>query len=508
MNLSASNFFLWSWAALSSALALLGLWGCWTLHRRANAVGAQLHQVSGVLTQSQSYDPVTGLFAPQKLDSELEDAALRCDASGQSLHVVVIDLDHFRSANDAFGRATGDAVLKEAGLRIAAQFSLGTPVARLGGNEFVVLCTGTLTSAKDAAAKVQGALCQPMVSVDGSTGQVRLTCSVGIATYPEQGSRRQIVDKAAAAMRTVKLQGGDGFAQFDQSAADGRRDSARLVQDLRCAVERSELELFYQPKIDAGSLQITAVESLVRWRHPQLGMVSPDRFIGLAERFGLIDGIGRWVIEEACRQAAIWRGQGLRMRIAVNISGQQMRKDDFAEHVRDVLEFTQTHPSRFTCEITESIAMEDTAVTTAAFARLGELGVHVSIDDFGTGHSSLASLKRLPAQELKIDRAFVTDLATSEHAYFIANTIVTMAHTLNLRVVAEGVETRQQRDLLVQMGCDELQGYLFAKPMRAEELGRWAVRDHGYDSGDRQGSDKDALFRPSIYAETTSLRVG
>lgn len=224
--------------------------------------------------------------------------------------------------------------------------------------------------------KLRVALASPIAM---NAGEVRLTCSVGVASYPRHGSRRNIVEKAALAMRTVKLQGGDGFAEYDQHAAEGRRDSARLLHDLRCAVERQQLELFYQPKVDAHTLQITAVEALVRWRHPQLGMISPDRFIGLAERYGVIQSLGRWVIEEACQQAQIWRGQGLRMRIAVNISAHQMRQDDFLEHLESVLQRTQTTPSRFTCEITESIAMEDTAAAMQIFDRLGKLGVHVSM---------------------------------------------------------------------------------------------------------------------------------
>ena len=241
------------------------------------------------------------------------------------------------------------------------------------------------------------------------------------------------------------------------------------------------------------SLQITAAEVLIRWRHPLKGLVGPDKFIPLAERYGMIQAIGRWVIEQACQQAMVWRQQGFRMRIAVNISGHQMRQDDFVQHLEAVLAKTNTPAARFTCEITESVALEDTSATMQTFDRLRVLGVHVSIDDFGTGHSSLASLRKLPAAELKIDRAFVTDLERSEHAQFIANTIVQMAHALNMRVVAEGVETRKQRDLLVDMGCDELQGYLFAKPMPADELGVWAAKDHGTG---------DAMFRPSLYLET------
>lgn len=479
----------------SLGLALVAVVAYWRLLGRSKALSADLDKVARELSQAQTSDPVTGALTLAKFDAILEEACHRSDASGRPLAVIYLDLDHFRSANDAFGRIVGDLVLKQVAQRITEVIGAAPPLARLTGDEFALLVDGQLVDAKRVAKTFLAQLSKPF-SV--TTQQVRLTCSVGIAMYPDQGSRRNILEKAATATRTVKLQGGDGFAEYSQEAVDARRESAKLLHDLRGAVERKEFELFYQPKIDAHSLQITAVEALIRWRHPQLGMVSPNSFIALAERYGVIQEIGRWVIEEACRQAQIWRGQGLRMRIAVNISGHQLRQDDFAEHLASVLSSTQTLPSRFTCEITESIAMEDTTSTILAFDRLGELGVHVSIDDFGTGHSSLASLKRLPAQELKIDRAFVTDLGTSEHAQFIAQAIVSMAHTLKLRVVAEGVENRKQRDMLVAMGCDELQGYLFAKPMPASELSMRATTDR---------SDMPALFRPSIYSDTVPAQL-
>jgi diguanylate cyclase len=482
------------WLSLATAfsvlLAFAVLLAYWRLKQRAGLTAAQLEKVSSELSSLQSNDPVTGLRTPKGLERDLDEACLRSDASGQPMCVLYLDIDYFRATNEAYGQACGDFVLLEVARRIQIGLLPGIAVARWVGNEFAVVADVSLQDAKNLAIKLRAALAVPIAM---SGGEVRLTCSVGVAAYPHHGSRRNIVEKAALAMRTVKLQGGDGFAEYDQPAAEGRRDSARLLHDLRCAVERQQLELFYQPKVDARTLQITAVEALVRWRHPQLGMISPDRFIGLAERYGVIQSLGRWVIEEACQQAQIWREQGLRMRIAVNISAHQMRQDDFVEHLEKVLTRTQTPPSRFTCEITESIAMEDTVATMQVFDRLGQLGIHVSIDDFGTGHSSLASLKRLPAGELKIDRAFVSDLDVSEHAQFIAQTIVDMAHALKLKVVAEGVETKKQRDILVEMGCDELQGYLFAKPMRANELGLWAARDP---------SDADRLFRPSLFAET------
>jgi EAL domain-containing protein (putative c-di-GMP-specific phosphodiesterase class I) len=224
-------------------------------------------------------------------------------------------------------------------------------------------------------------------------------------------------------------------------------------------------------------------------------MVSPAVFIPLAERYGLIGSIGHWVIDEACRQAAQWRDRGLRMRVAINISGHQLRQDNLVLQLEAALNRHGIPPGRLTCEITESVAMEDTRVTRAAFERLGRAGLHISIDDFGTGHSSLAVLCRLPAAELKIDRAFVTDLATSDKARTIVQTIVQLAGTLKLRVVAEGVETEAQRDQLVALGCDELQGHLFAKPMTAASLAMWADTD---DDG------ADAMFRPSLFEPTSN----
>jgi EAL domain-containing protein (putative c-di-GMP-specific phosphodiesterase class I) len=323
--------------------------------------------------------------------------------------------------------------------------------------------------------------------------QLRLSCSIGIAHYPQHGALPMLMSNAVLAMRSVKLVGGAAHAQYEAQMGEGAREQAALLHDLRQALQRGQFELYYQPKVDARSLQVTAAEALLRWKHPQRGVISPMQFIPLAERYGLIGPIGLWVMEEACRQAAQWRQLGLRMRVAVNISGYQMRQDDIVDRIETALASHRIPPGRFTCEITESVAMEDTEVTRRAFERLRAAGVHVSIDDFGTGYSSLASLRRLPAAELKIDRAFVCDLEASADARSIAKAIVQMAHTLGLRVVAEGVETEAQRDLLVAMGCDELQGYLFARPMTAKALELWATGeapDEGHD------------FRPSLFGET------
>jgi EAL domain-containing protein (putative c-di-GMP-specific phosphodiesterase class I) len=317
--------------------------------------------------------------------------------------------------------------------------------------------------------------------------------SVGVALFPKHGGSVQLIQRAAAAMRAVKRSGGGSHALFDPRIETEQREELKIAQELRQAIARCELELVYQPKIDATSLQVTAVEALLRWKHPHLGMVSPARFIPIAEKHGLIESIGNWVLEAALDQAAAWRKAGLRMRVAINVSGFQMRQDDFARRLETGLRAHGLQPNRFTCEITESVAMEDTQVTRSAFDRLGKLGVHVSIDDFGTGHSSLATLRRLPAQELKIDRAFVADMATDPDARAIVEAVLTMARALGLRAVAEGVETPAQRDLLVQMGCDELQGYLFAKPMSARAIVLWAMD---------APTSLAQTFRPSLFKDT------
>lgn len=481
------------WLLLSLALGggLLVAYLFW----RWRSAAALLAKVSQELAQAYARDGLTGLLTPRQFERELDDAVLRGDFDGHAVCVLYVDVDHFRSTNEAYGKQSGDQVLQELASRIQTRLGPDTSSARMVGNEFALIVRGGLEAGRQAADTVAAAFAVPIQVQSKSKSQtltLSLTCSVGLAVYPLQAERRNLVERAAMAMRSVKLAGGDGFAEYDPLLAQARRDSASLMHDLRGALERHEFQLYYQPKIDARSLQVTSAEALIRWRHPKRGLVGPDKFIPLAERYGMMQSIGRWVIEQACQQAMVWREQGLSMRIAVNISGQQMRRDDFADHLQSVLEQTCTPAARFTCEITESVALENTTATMQTFDKLRAMGVHVSIDDFGTGHSSLASLRKLPAAELKIDRAFITDLETSEHAQFIANTVVRMAHALDMRVVAEGVETRSQRDLLVEMGCDELQGYLFAKPMRARELGIWAVRDH-------EKAEAEALFRRSLY---------
>jgi diguanylate cyclase (GGDEF)-like protein len=434
-----------------------------------------------------------------------------CDHSNQPAHLpekqatdkrqlslLVVALDNFRAVNDAYGMTVGDAVLVQMASRLGECIGTKQQAARLAGDEFLVLVCGGMAQASVVAEQLLLAVQQPL-PVEGAVHS--LTASVGIAVYPEHGARSKLLPHAALAMRSVKLGGGAAYAAFDPTMAVDMREQSELLHDLRLALERGQLRLMYQPKIDARSLQVTAAEALLRWEHPQRGMISPAVFIPLAERHGLIRKIGAWVIGEACRQAGVWRAQGLRMRVAVNLSGHQLRQDDLVELIESHLRRHKIRAERLTVEITESVAMEDTAQTRTAFERLRRAGLHVSIDDFGTGHSSLASLRKLPAAELKIDQAFVTDLVSSAEARNIARAIVQMAHSLDLRVVAEGVETEGQRDLLVGLGCDELQGYLFARPMTPTALALWAADDDRPEHEQAQRQFRASLFEPTAPAK-------
>ena len=451
---------------------------------------SRLHHANSELEELRGRDALTGLLTRPELEALLEPEAARTDQDQGSLCLVYIGLDGFRSINEGYGMRVGDGLLAAVASRLQAFRGDSTPVARVAGDEFVVVLRLDLPRAGPTAASLLQALDQPY---QVETLALRLTASIGVACYPDHGARPRLLSQAALAMRTVKQGGGGAYALYDPAMGVTMREQTEMLQDLRMALARNEFQLYFQPKIDARTLQVTAAEALLRWQHPRRGMISPGVFIPLAEKHGLICEIGLWVIEEACRQAAQWREAGLRMRIAVNISGHQLRRDDLVVQIEASLARHHIPANRLTCEITETVAMEDTAITREAFERLRRCGLHVSIDDFGTGYSSLAALRQLPAAELKIDRAFVQDLASSEDARSIVRAIVQMAHSLQLRVVAEGVETEAQRDELLRLGCDELQGYLFAKPMTAAVLALWA---------DGDGDVAQAMFKPSLFDPT------
>ena len=322
-----------------------------------------------------------------------------------------------------------------------------------------------------------------------------VSSSTGIALYPEHGPISALIANAEAAMRSAKSGGGAGYAFFEQRMTSGARDQLELLRDLRRALADGQLHLVYQPKIHAPSGEITGAEALMRWDHPTRGLVGPDQFIPIAERFGLIGAMGNWLIEEACRQAGAWRDEGLQMRVAINLSAHQLRHPDLADRIDMALRRYAIKPQLLTCEITESVAMDDASSAIRMVERLNQLGVNISIDDFGTGYSSLSYLRKLRAGELKIDKSFVLDLESSADARAVVDGIVKLAHAIGLKVVAEGVETEAQHQILRSFGCHELQGFLFARPMSARALSSWAMEDVG---------PRALEFRDSLYRATAA----
>ena len=438
-------------------------------------------------------DALTRLPNRHYFDQRFDAATRRGERERTPMALLFIGLDNFKPVNDSFGRRVGDLLLQLTAERLRLAVGPRGMLARVGGDEFVLMLDhdADKTSAATMAQQLLVAIAEPC-EIEGRAASV--TGSIGIVLYLSDGSLADAMANAEAAARYVKRNGGAAFAMFEPSMLGNAREQVELLRDLRLAVARQQLELVYQPKVHAPTGAVTGAEALLRWNHPQRGMVSPGVFVPIAERHGLIGTLGEWVIDEACRQARDWRDQGLRMRVAINLSVHQLRRPDLAERIGAALARHQINPDLLTCEITESVAMEDSDATMKVFEKLAAVGVHISIDDFGTGYSSLAYLRKLPVGELKIDRSFVLDLETSGDACAVVEAVVKLAHTLGLKVVAEGVETEGQNRILRGFGCDQLQGYLFAKPMSAKALSLWAMNE----VGPRAIEFRDSLFKDTM----------
>jgi diguanylate cyclase (GGDEF)-like protein len=487
------------------SVALLGL-TLWTsiLDARSQSISAkftsslqsanlQLQTANEELRALAFVDPLTSLPTGILFAERLAQAV--ANRGSQSLAVLFIGLDGFKPVNDSFGHAIGDVVLQEAAARLRSEARSGDTVARVGGDEFLLLMEEIPGAAESQtlASRLILAIARPF---DIAGRQMQISCSIGIALYPDHGHSDKLVRQADSAMHVAKRVGRGNHALFEAYMDVGALEQLDMQNDLRRAVERGQLELHYQPKFDGHRCQISGVEALLRWHHPLHGMVRPDIFIPIAESSGLIHGLGNWVIDEACRQMRIWADQGMRIRVAINVSVHQLRSDDVVTQIETALRRHRIDSSQLLCEVTESVAMEDIRATQSAIEGLERLGVYLSIDDFGTGYSSLSYLRQLPACQLKIDRSFIRDITTSADAHAIVDGVVRLAHALGLKVVAEGVETAAQRDALLVLNCDELQGFFIAKPMPADALMRWATADHAEGAVD---------FAPSVLGQPLEI---
>ena len=422
------------------------------------------------LTQLALHDTLTGLPNRTLLADRISQAMAKVAEQGGCFSLMFLDLDGFKPVNDAFGHHLGDRLLREVALRLREQLRSQDTLARIGGDEFVLLVRLSEPDDAPQVAARQVSLLSKGFRVDEH--DLQISASVGIALYPGNGqTAEELLMNADAAMYHAKGAGKNGYSFFDVSMNTNARKQLQLLQDLRQAVEQNQFRLHYQPKFDATSGQPVGAEALLRWEHPQQGLLLPEHFIELAEKTGLIIPIGEWVLNEACRQMRMWFDQGYsHWRIAVNLSALQFCYSGLVDSVVASLEQHGLPANSLTLEITETTAMSDADASMTVLQKLSQMGVDLSIDDFGTGYSSLMYLKRLPANELKIDRGFVRDLEHDSDDAAIVSAIVALGQALGLRIVAEGVETDTQQSFLTTLGCDALQGFLLGQPLPAEQF--------------------------------------
>jgi diguanylate cyclase (GGDEF)-like protein/PAS domain S-box-containing protein len=422
-------------------------------------------------------DPLTGLPNRRLFEDRLEIALAQAHRYRQRVALIFIDLDRFKRVNDGFGHAAGDELLRGVAERLAASVREGDTVARLGGDEFVLLLPG-IHYAEDLTAisrKLVESLRQPF-KLDGR--EVRVTASAGISLYPEDGLEAEaLVHSADTAMYRAKERGRDNFQLFSPAMTEKALERRTLEDDLRAALDRQELTLHYQPCLELATGRVVGVEALLRWLRPSLGAMPPKDFMALAEFSGVMLAVGPWVLETACRQARAWQRRGsARLRLMVNLSAHELQQPGFVVHVEKALAASGLSPDALHLEIPEGYAMQDLARTIETLRELRAVGVHLAIDGFGAGFTSLAHLRQLPVDALKIDLSFVRGATTDADDASVVTAVIAVAHSLGLRVVAQGVESEAQVALLRSLGCDEVQGFLWSPPVPPDQCERLLVQ--------------------------------
>jgi diguanylate cyclase (GGDEF)-like protein len=459
-----------------------------TAKQRAEAYREKLQETNSRLSRSNEdlqhlavHDPLTGLPNRTLILDRMQQGVLTAKRNQQTMALIMIDLDHFKEVNDTLGHAVGDELL--IGVSKSFQTALREPdtLGRLGGDEFaVVLPQAEKEAALIVAGKLQAALHKP-VQVDGNS--LSIGASMGVALYPEHGSDPSALLKCADVAMYVAKRNSDDYAVYDPEQDDYNPDRLALVRDLRAAIQQQEIGLAFQPKLDLSSGVITGVEALARWSHPERGVVAPYEFIPLLEQTGLIKAFTLQIIEKSLACCKDYRDKGYRLTVAINLSMHNLRDENLPAQIAEILERFGLSEQCLMLEITESAIMHDPERSLDTLTKLDQMGVGLSVDDFGTGYSSLSYLKRLPVQQLKIDRSFVSDMIDDQDDTMIVRSTIDLAHNLGLNTVAEGVETEETLEALHAMGCDLAQGYLISRPLSHDDLlsylkaGEWCVEN-------------------------------
>jgi diguanylate cyclase (GGDEF)-like protein/PAS domain S-box-containing protein len=429
------------------------------------------HDLEERLSYLTNYDPLTALPNRKRFREYLHDAMQRAERRGYQIGVILLDLDTFKTINDSLGHHIGDQLLTVVGQRLQGQLQEGDRLARLGGDEFALLIED-LDAPDRVAECAESILEQFRVAFECSGHQLFTSTSIGISVYPSDGDTvDDLLKNADAALYRAKARGRNTYQFFSSEMNAQAMESLLLATDLRQALARNELALHYQPLIDLPSGRLAAVEALIRWHHPARGPVPPSRFIPLAEEHGLIGDIGDWVLRQACRQAKAWQDEGRQpIRMAVNLSARQLHESGIAARVAQILRETRLDARWLELELTETMVMEDPEWAKSVLVELKAMGITIAIDDFGTGYSSLSYLKQFSIDYLKIDRSFITGIPGDADDLAITKTIISMANSLNIQLIAEGVETDQQLAFLKAHGCNEGQGYLLGRPQPADSI--------------------------------------
>lgn len=413
------------------------------------------------------HDAVTGLPNRPHLASKLPSLISEATKGSQMIAIVAIDLDRFKDVNDVHGHAAGDAVLRCVAERLSDNLGDDSFVARVGGDEFVAVCDAIYS--RDDATRFAEKIFEEVSEPVHHQGRIlTVGASIGISLYPNDGlSPDDLTSRADLAMYRAKQSATDKICFYEASMDESSREKSALALELRHAVERGELELYYQPQIDVSKREIVGFEALIRWNHPTRGMVMPGDFIAIAEETGLILPVGEWTLREACREAASWNGS---YKVAVNVASAQVLQSNLPQLVHEILLETGLAPTRLELEITESSIITDQQVALHIIRQLKAMGVKIAMDDYGQGYSSLSTLRAFPFDKIKIDKSFIIDLETNEQAGAIVRSTIILADSLNIPVLAEGVENETHLSFLLDQGCDEAQGYLFSRPVPAKDV--------------------------------------